>query len=145
MQPTLCIVDTNIIVAGLISADISSPPARILDAMLTGNLLYLMSAELLAEYASVLQRPRLTRLHGLTDNEIDRLLTELVANGIWREAVPAADAPDPGDSHLWALLASQPGSQLVTGDRLLIENPPNKASVISARYLVDLFLPLGEN
>ena len=144
MKPTICIVDTNIIVAGLISADVDGPPARILDAMLNGKLLYLISAELLNEYSSVLQRPRLSRLHGLTDDELDCLLTELVANAVWREAPLAADAPDPGDNHLWALLATQPGSQLVTGDHLLIENPPQQASVISARNFVDLFLPLSK-
>ncbi len=77
MTPKACIIDTNVIVSGLIGADSSSPPARILDAMLDGDLLYLMSDDLLNEYSSVLRRPRLVRLHGRTDDEIDRLLTDL--------------------------------------------------------------------
>ena len=45
--------------------------------MLDGDLLYLMSSALLAEYSTVLRRPRITRLHGRADDELDRLLTEL--------------------------------------------------------------------
>ena len=138
LQP--CIVDTNVIVSGLIGADSNSPPALILDAMLDGKLLYLMSDDLLNEYSSVLRRPRLVRLHGLTDDEIDRLLTDLVVNAMWREPVASGDAPSAGDAHLWALLATHPQAQLVTGDRLLIENPPNNTSVTSPRRFVDRFL-----
>ena len=43
MTPKVCIVDTNVIVSGLLGADSNSPPARILDAMLAGTLLHLMS------------------------------------------------------------------------------------------------------
>ena len=136
----VCIVDTNVIVSGLIGADSNSPPARILDAMLDGGLLYLMSGNLLNEYSSVLRRPRLSRLHGRTDDEIDRLMTDLVANGMWRQSAVGGDAPDPGDDHLWALLAGHPQAQLVTGDRLLLENPPSGASVTSPRHFVDAFL-----
>ena len=108
--------------------------------MLDGRLLYLMSGELLSEYSSVLRRPGLVRIHGLTDEELDRLLTELVANAMWRESALADRAPDSGDDHLWAMLASYPEALLVTGDRLLIDNPPGYASVISPRHFADSFL-----
>ena len=140
MKAKVCIVDTNIVVAGLISADPGSPPAQILDAMLNGTLMYLISDELLDEYTAVLQRPRISKQHGLTDDEIDTVLTELVANAIWREPARNTGAPDPGDDHLWALLSSQAESVLVTGDKLLLENSPGTSSVISARHYVDLFL-----
>ncbi len=140
MTPGVCVVDTNVIVSGLIGADLNSPPARILDAMLDGGLIYLMSDELLSEYSCVLRRPGLVRLHGLTGEEFDRLLVDLVANAMWRAPASAGEAPDTGDQHLWALLASHPQACLVTGDRLLLENPPSSASVISPRYFVDRFL-----
>ena len=144
MTPKICIVDTNVIVSGLIGADSNSPPARILDAMLDGGILYLMSSDLLDEYSSVLRRPGLVRLHGRTDDEIDRLLAGLVANAMWREPAVKGDAPDPGDDHLWALLASCPRGQLITGDRLLLENPPGDAAVTSPRHLADTFLSSRE-
>ena len=140
MNAKVCIIDTNIIVAGLISADPTSPTVQILNAMLDGKLIYVLSAALLNEYSSVLRRPGIARQHGLTDGELDILLTELVANAMWREPASCADAPDPGDQHLWALLAAQSDSQLVTGDQLLLAHPPGKSSVLSARSYVDLFM-----
>ena len=140
MPPKVCIIDTNVIVSGLIGTDSNSPPARILDAMIDGDIPYLMSDALLSEYSSVLRRPNLAGLHGCPDDEIDKLLGDLVANALWREPSASGDAPDPGDDHLWALLVSHPQSQLVTGDRLLLENPPAGVSVISPRHLVDAVL-----
>ena len=112
----------------------------ILDSMLAGRLLYLMSAELLTEYSSVLRRPRIARTHGLADEQLDRLLTELVANAMWREASGTVTAPDRGDDHLWALLTENPQALLVTGDRLLLNNPPVECRVISPRTFVNSFL-----
>jgi len=39
-------------------------------------------------------------------------------------------APDSGDDQLWALMKACRGSVLVTGDRLLLENPPDFASFL---------------
>jgi putative PIN family toxin of toxin-antitoxin system len=141
MTRAALIVDTNVVIAGLLSSAKESPVAQILDAMLDGRLLYLLSPALLAEYRRVLIRPKVAKLHGLSEGEIDELLTTLVANAVWRDPSAFAEAPDPGDRHLWALLASQPHSILVTGDRLLVENPPEYASVISPRGCIDRLLP----
>ena len=141
MKPRGCIVDTNVVVSGLISADPNTPPARILDTMLDGGIIYLMSGDLLDEYSNVLRRSSLVRLHGRTDEQIDRLLVDLVANAIWHDPAGRGHAPDPHDGHLWALLASHPQGLLVTGDQLLVENPPSGASVISPRRFADTFLP----
>lgn len=132
MTNRIFIIDTNVLVAGLITTESKSPTAKVLDAMLSGKLLYLLSAELLREYRDVLLRPRLSRRHGLNQLEIDQLLTEITANAIWREPPPDTDqpSPDPQDAHLWSLLASEPTAVLITGDRLLVENPRPQSSVI---------------
>ena len=140
-KPVVCVVDTNVVVAGLITANTDSPTVRILDSLLEGNILYLMSAALLSEYASVLRRSKIASLHQLSDEHIDMLLTELVANTIWREPDSEEDAPDPGDNHLWSLLASHADSILVTGDQLLLKNPPSSYSVISPRSFAEAYLP----
>ena len=131
MTRTVFAVDTNVIVSGIIGSDPTSPPARILDAMADGRLVYLMSGSLFAEYSDVLRRPAITRLHGLADDEVARLLTVLAANAMWREPAATAFAPDPGDNHLWELLASWPESRLVTGDRRLLDNPPRVGAVLT--------------
>lgn len=133
MTPLMFIVDTNVLVAGLITTQAGSPTAQLLDAMLDGRLIYLLSPDLLREYRAVVLRPKLARMHGLKETEIDALLTEITANALWRDP-PLDDlhqAPDPRDGHLWALLACEPSAVLVTGDRLLQENPRPGSSVIS--------------
>lgn len=62
MKPIVSIIDTNIVVAGLITGDTSSPPARILDAMLIGELIYLMSAERLTGLSDTTARAGKTQL-----------------------------------------------------------------------------------
>ena len=141
MSERIFIIDTNVLIAGLITAEPESPTCKVLDAMLSGTLVFLLSNELLREYREVLGRPKLFRRHGLTESEIDLFLTEITANAVWRE--PVADthheSPDPNDVHLWALLSSQPNAILITGDRLLIEQPKPYSSVISPATWKKLF------
>ena len=136
------IIDTNVLIAGLISLEEKSPMVKIVDAMLGGRIIYLLSPELLREYRTVLLRPKLLRLHGLNEQQIDCLLTEITANAIWHETPTASleSAPDPGDKHLWDLLATEATAILVTGDHLLFENPPRQSSVITPSSCVKLVL-----
>ncbi len=140
--PRVFIVDTNVLIAGLLSSQPDSPTVRIVDAMLDGRLIFLLTPQLLNEYRSVLLRPKLISLHGLYEEDIDAILTEITANAIWHELVDNenAHAPDPGDDHLWAFLEIEQSAILITGDRLLYENPPPQRSVITPKSYVDLFL-----
>ena len=133
------VVDTNVVVAGLITGDAYSPTAKILDCMCKAAFPFLLSVDLLAEYMAVLRRPKVRALHGLPEDELDAILSLLTANGVFR--VPPSSgpaAPDPGDNHLWALVGTEPGAALVTGDRALLASPPETHVVISPRQFVDL-------
>ncbi|MXW46568.1 MAG: putative toxin-antitoxin system toxin component, PIN family, partial [Gammaproteobacteria bacterium] len=132
--------DTNVVVSGLISSDKDSPTVFVLDAMIGSGLVYLLSQKLLNEYSTVLRRPKLLRMHGLSSEDIDRLLTHLVANAMWREPAVMGEAPDSADGHLWALLATFPRAVLITGDQLLLKEPPSPGSVISPRRFRDMYL-----
>ena len=94
MTRRVFIVDTNVIVSGLIGPNPNSPPARILDAMLNGAFTYIMSTHLFSEYSSVLQRKTLARQHGLTDFEVDQLLNGIIDNAIWYDPAINSIAPD---------------------------------------------------
>lgn len=140
MTQNVYIVDTNVVVSGVIGSDSDSPPVRIVDAMLDGDFLYSISPGLLQEYADVLRRPAIAGLHGRTDEELDRLLADLVANSVWRDPVATETVPDSGDDHLWALLRTHTHACRVTGDQLLVSNPPVHSRVITPRRFVDEFL-----
>ena len=132
----LAIIDTNVVVAGLLSQEKSSPTARILDGMLRGAFLYLLSPELLSEYRSVCLRPKISARHGLSEEEIDVVLTEITVNALWRDPVNQSRAPDPGDNHLWNLLEVERAAVLITGDTLLLDNPPSDFQVLSPNAFV---------
>jgi len=129
LPPT--VIDTNVLIAALLSKNPTSPVVRIIDVMLEGGFSYLLSTELLAEYCTVLSRPKIQQLHQLSTTEVDKLLTHITQFGIMREPKSAPAAPDPGDNHLWRLLKTHRNSVLVTGDLRLQDNPPDFASVIS--------------
>ncbi len=139
MTPPAAVVDTNVVVSGVLTSRPESPTVRILDGMLAGRFPFLLSVELIVEYRAVLLRPRIRARHKLKEPEIDEIVVELIANGQWRDIGPSpGTGPDRSDEHLWALLAKEPGSLLVTGDQQLIERPPQQVRVLSPRAFLEL-------
>lgn len=134
------IIDTNVVVAGLLTANADSPVARILDGMLSARFAFVVSQALLAEYRAVLLRPKLSKLHGLSEDEVDAVLTDLVRHAIVLIPVSAQNgtpvAPDPGDQLLWDLLSARRGLVLVTGDKLLLQDNLMQPRVISPQEFV---------
>ena len=133
MSRKAVIVDTNVVVAGLLTAGDASPVARILDGMLVAAFPFVVSEALLAEYRTVLMRPRLRKLHGLAVAEVETILTDMAQHAIVLAPIAAPPAPDPGDQLLWELLAAKADLQLVTGDKLLLKAPGMRGRVISPR------------
>ncbi|MBT6726204.1 MAG: putative toxin-antitoxin system toxin component, PIN family [Deltaproteobacteria bacterium] len=126
----LVVVDTNVLIAGVLTSNVKSPTARVVEGILNGNILFLLSPALLAEYRAVLLRMKLIALHGLTVDEAELLLTELVANALWCESQVQGESLDSKDNHLWALLDEEPNVILVTGDQLLLQEPHAVGRVI---------------
>ncbi len=74
MKNRLTVIDTNVVVSGLITGQTDSPPARIVDAMLRGDFPFLLSLDLLAEYRNVLLRPKIKKVHRLSEEEVDSII-----------------------------------------------------------------------
>lgn len=136
MRRPPAIVDTNVVVAGLLSRQEASPVALVLDGMLAAAFPYVLSEALLAEYRAVLVWPALRKLHGLSVADVDMVLTDLAQHAIVLLPAPAPAAPDPGDQHLWNLLAARADLVLVTGDKLLLKDNPMRGRIISPRGFV---------
>jgi len=131
------IVDTNVVVAGLLTGNDTSPVARILDGMLMAAFPFVVSEALLAEYRTVLVRPSLRKLHGLTVAEVETLLTDIAQHAIVLAPVAAPPAPDPGDQLLWELLAARADLVLVTGDKALQRDAGMQPRVVSPQSFVE--------
>jgi len=128
----LCVIDTNVVVSGLVSRAEGAPPQRILNAMLAAELGFALSVELLAEYRGVLLRPGIVALHRLGEAEVDEILQRLALEAVevdigWAPGTSTADpapvaVPDgvePGDEHVARLALALPACVLITGDRAL--------------------------
>ena len=141
---TKYIVDTNIVVSALIGGQSQSPTTTILTGMLSAKFGYALSPAMLNEYYAVLNRPRLQKLHGLSPNSVDTLLTEIAQHAIMlNPSASLVSAPDANDQFLWDLLACHPDLVLVMGDKALLAAPypaPGMASrVITASTFVERF------
>lgn len=137
MSRQVVIVDTNVVVAGLLTGNATSPVARILDGMLAAAFPFVVSEALLAEYRAVLVRPALRKLHGLTVAEVETLLTEIAQHAIVLGPGLGLPAPDPGDQLLWDLLAAKAGLLLITGDKALQRDAAMQARVLSPLAFLD--------
>ena len=84
----------------------------------------------------MLVRPNLRKLHGLTVAEVEAILTDLAQHAIVLTPVTAQPASDPGDQLLWELLAARPDLLLVTGNKLLLDDPSMRGRVISPHAFV---------
>ena len=135
------VVDTNVVVAGLLTNQADSPVARILDGMLAAAFSYAISDALLAEYRAVLRRPPLRKAHGLTSSEIDAILVDLAQHAIVLAPARAQPAPDPGDQHLWELLAVRNDLVLITGDKRLQRDPSTGSRIVSPAAFIKRWLP----
>lgn len=130
------IVDTNILVSGLISE--AGPPARIVDAILRGEIVPVMSDATYAELEDVLLRPRLMtffRRKGVTPR---RLLTELeqVAQFVKPKPVKVA-IRDEKDRPFLELAAAKPTPDfIITGDKDFERGRYAGVPVISASLFV---------
>lgn len=144
MTLPVAVIDTNVVISGLLTGERASPTAAILEDMLRGHFTYLLSLELLAEYREVLLRPRIRRRHGLGAADVEALVTELALNGSVRDPPQVAEAvPDFRDRHLWALLRSDSAAVLVTGDDALLRSPPEPGRVLSPRRFLSLLRDSG--
>lgn len=140
MSPPV-VVDTNVVVAGLLTARAESPVARVLDGMLMAAFPFALSEALLAEYRRILRRPSLRKVHGLTPDELDVILLELAQHGIVLPPMPAPPAPEPGDQHLWELLAAREDLLLISGDKRLQQDDIMGHRVLSPATFVERWLP----
>jgi putative PIN family toxin of toxin-antitoxin system len=138
--PPRLVVDTNIIVSGLITS--GTPPARILDAVHNKKITLLISDEVLSEYLRVLEYPHIRKYKKITDETISHL-TALFINETERVEIltPITACPDPDDDKFLSLAVEGQADFIITGDKadLLSLKEISGIKIITAREAVDKF------
>ena len=108
--------------------------------MLAATFPFVVSEALLAEFGTVLRRPSLRAAHGLTPAEIEIILVQLAQHAVVLAPLPAPSAPEPGDQHLWELLAAREELVLITGDKLLLRDRAMGSRIFSPAGFVERWL-----
>jgi uncharacterized protein len=131
------LIDTNVVVSGLLTASAASPTARILDGMIAGRFRFLLSLDLISEYIEVPRRPKIRSRHGLSDEQIDSILRDVVANAVMVEVESETSVRKSSDHHLLRILAAVPDAFLVTGDDRLSASLPKGVRAIDPRQFAE--------
>jgi putative PIN family toxin of toxin-antitoxin system len=104
------VIDTNVVVSGLLSAN--GPCARILEAVMEGRVKLVYDARILTEYRDVLCRPRLKLKPALVMHFLEAL-------GGQMSVIPerlAVVGPDPDDMVFIEVALAVPDRTIVTGN-----------------------------
>jgi putative PIN family toxin of toxin-antitoxin system len=132
------VLDTNVIVSGLMS--LTGPPARILDAVRSGQVVAVMSAATLAELEAVLSRPSVRRYFRHTGLTVKSFLDDLQLHADLVTPVPTrSHIRDERDRLFLDLLATEPPPHyFVTGDQDFEASHYSEVPVVSATAFVHL-------
>lgn len=139
-KPPRLVVDTNIIVSGLITS--GTPPAKILDAVHNKKVTLLISDEVVSEYLRVLEYPHIRKYKKITDETISHL-TALFINETERVEIlkHITKSPDPDDDKFLSLAVEGQADFIITGDKadLLSLKEISGIKIITARDAVEKF------
>ena len=114
------VLDTNVVASAFVQP--LGNPRRILEAWEQGTFDVAVSEPILAEYREVLQRPRLARRHGLTDEEIDLALQTLRRISIYVDTTqPVQAVSDPDDDKFVECALAAEAEMIVSGDVDLLQ------------------------
>ena len=107
------VVDTNVIVSGMITNNSDSPTAKVLDCLGEKHITHLYCEEILQEYESVLGRNKFN----LPKEKIEKFLKMMQSDGIASNRVPTNEVfTDPNDVVFYEVALSKEDSFLVTGN-----------------------------
>ena len=133
--PHEVVIDTNVLVSGVISS--RGVPARLLDAIVTGEVTPVVSPRLIDEYRRVSARPKLKRHVG---DDVDAVVDALIAASRFQPDPPEetweVQSRDPDDDFLIALARAAHVRYVVSGDDdLLVLEIPDLETVSPSAYV----------
>ncbi len=126
------VLDTNVLVSGLISGE--GPPATLVREWQQGTFELVVSERLLIELRQVRDRPKLRRIVSVA--EADAFTDLLRTRAILDDAGRAGVSIDPADDHVIAL-AREAASVLVTGDDQMLRFRLSDLAILTPRAFLD--------
>ncbi|SDB50332.1 putative toxin-antitoxin system toxin component, PIN family [Desulfonatronum thiosulfatophilum] len=137
----LAVVDTNVLVSGLLT--LHTIPARVVDMIYTGRIHCLHDDRILDEYRRVLSRPKFAQ--AISSREVNDLLSYLVHSGRTILSEPLrglpGNVPDPDDLPFAEVAVTGNAACLITGNTIhfhFLTMPPWSIAVFSPREAYDM-------
>ena len=132
MRPFV-VIDTNVIVAAMLSSNPDSPVRIVMDWLSEGVFEAIYSKEMFDEYAKVLHRKKFS----FSEEDIAAALDNIQRNGmeLTPEKIDASGLPDPKDAPFLEVSLSVDGSFLVTGN---LKHFPVSPRIVSPRELIGI-------
>lgn len=126
------VIDTNVLVAVLLSKSEESSVIKLIDAVLDGKIIPLFNNEIVAEYTEVLSRPKFK-----FDREIRELLVErIVFLGEDADRTAYSESlPDEDDRVFYEVALSTEDAYLVTGN---LKHFPKTPIVVTPAQMLDI-------
>ena len=126
------VVDTNVVVSGMITSNSASPTAKVLDCLSEKHITPLYCDEILQEYGNVLGREK---FH-LPKEKIEQFLKMMKSDGVASNRVPSNEVfPDPKDVVFYEVALSKEDSFLVTGN---IKHFPKVDLVVTPAEMMEI-------
>jgi putative PIN family toxin of toxin-antitoxin system len=130
------VLDTNILIAALITK--GTPPDRLYQAWLRGEIELVTSTAQLAEVTAVLARPRLQRY--LDADEAAAIVENIDTRALVLDALPDVNlSPDPKDNPILAAAIAGKADLIVSGDKrhMLALGKVESIPIVTARDALD--------
>ena len=126
------VVDTNVVVSGMIAKNMDSPTVSLLDYLTEKAITPLYCDEILKEYSDVLCREK---FH-LPREKVEKFIEMVKSDGIASNRVPSKEIlPDPKDVVFYEVALSKEDSFLVTGN---IRHFPQVDFVVTPAEMVEI-------
>ena len=128
------VIDTNVLVSAMLK--FQSVPGKIANEALLGDLIPLLSEEIIAEYREVLARPKFK----FDQKNVEILIDGIVDRGIFVDAVPVEEMiPDPKDIVFYEVVMEgrkeHDDTYLVTGNT---KHFPTKSYTVTPKEMLEI-------
>ncbi len=129
------VIDTNVVVSAMYTHNPDSPTKLVIEAVLQGRVIPLISEEIIAEYREVLSRKEFP----FNTEDINNIINAFVRFGVnpGRKRILMESFPDHDDVVFYEVALSKSGSFVVTGNK---KHFPVKPFVVSPAEFMEILL-----
>ena len=114
------VIDTNVLISGIIQH--GGFPFRVVKLWENASLVLITSVATIRETERVLNYPKIKRVYRLTDDDINRVVSNLVKYSVFVDLVSKVDVirEDPEDNNILATAIDGRADYIISGDKHLL-------------------------